>query len=232
MLDYARLDTRYLIPLRNLLDKALDEKNRKALAEEDFKRLCTLRANGDQANPGVHNEVNCWRVSGSYDLDPQNAAVLLELCRYRDNKARSMDRPLFKVIGDQTLLAIAAQTPTSSNQLKAIKGMSVKQVRRHGRPLLKAVRRGLDAKPIYPPRAPRQNGGYVARMEALRMWRKETAKRMGVKSDVIMPRNMLHRLASQNPQNKDDLADTLHDVPWRLEQFGETILGVLVKDKK
>jgi ribonuclease D len=227
LLDYARLDTRYLIPLRDRLKLALIEDKRWDLAQEDFKRLCSMQPNRDQDNHSPSNEVNPWRISGSYDLAPQQAAVLLELCRYRDRKARSMDRPLFKVIGDQTLLAIAAGTPTSLKELKSIQGMSAKQVKRHGAQLLKSVQEGLISQPIYPPRTPRPSSGYLARMEALRKWRKNTAQKMGVMSDVVLPRDLLYRLVSENPHNTDELTDTLHEVPWRLEHFSEQILTTL-----
>jgi ribonuclease D len=227
LLDYARLDTHYLIPLRERLKAALEAKGMWPLASEDFRRLSIIRFEGVNANPGEAEEVNPWRVSGAYDLEPQQAAVLMEVCRYREGKARSMDRPLFKVIGDKTLLAIAAESPASLEQLGRIKGMSAGQVRRHGRSLLKAVRRGMGSKPLYPPRQPRPDEGYMARLEALRDWRKYTARRMGVKSDVVLPRDLLERLAAQNPCDPGTLARALHDVPWRLERFGDQILAVL-----
>ena len=54
---------------------------------------------------------------GAGDLLPRQAAVLLELCRYRDQVAASLNRPLFKVIGDATLLSIAAALPRSLDDL-------------------------------------------------------------------------------------------------------------------
>ena len=173
--------------------------------------------------------MDCWRVSGSYDLAPQRAAVLLELCRYRDRQARNLNRPLFKIIGDKTLLEIATRTPSDLVQLAQVRGMSDKQIRRHGKPVLQAVQRGLASKPIYPPRPPRPDDGYLSRLDALREWRRQTARNMGLKSDVVLPRDLLLQLAKDDPKNQEQLANTLNDTPWRLEHFGEQILKAISK---
>jgi ribonuclease D len=222
MLTYAQLDTHYLIPLRDRLQAELKASGRWELALEDFERLRYL--NGREAEDP---EGSCWRVSGAYDLDPQQAAVLQELCLYRDKVAESMDRPLFKVIHDRTLLAIAESTPRNFNELRQLPGMSNRQVHRHGEALLHAVERGLKAEPLYPPRSPRPDDDYLDRVEALRYWRKMTARRMGVNSDVVLPRDLLYAVASKNPRTSRDLKKILEQVPWRFEHFGDQILDVL-----
>lgn len=222
MLTYAQLDTHYLIPLRDRLQAELKANGRWELALEDFERLRYL--NGREAEDP---EGSCWRVSGAYDLNPQQAAVLQELCLYRDKVAESMDRPLFKVIHDRTLLAIAEATPRNFNELRQLPGMSNRQVRRHGEALLHAVERGMNAEPVYPPRSPRPDDNYLDRVDALRYWRKMTARRMGVNSDVVLPRDLLYAVASKNPRTSRDLKKILAQVPWRFEHFGDQILDVL-----
>lgn len=222
LLSYAQLDTHYLIPLRNRLQVSLRKNTLQDLAKEDFSRLCQV----DGSIP--ENKVNdCWRISGAHDLKPQKAAVLGELCQYRDKVARSMNRPRFKVIGDKTLLAIAETCPDSIKKLQTIPGMSKRQIDRHGQALLEAVARGQKAKPIRPPKPPRPNERFLERLEVLRSWRKITARQMGVKSDVVLPRDLMFSLAEQNPHDYQDLEFILKDVPWRLERFGDQILEAL-----
>ena len=95
MLQYAQLDTHYLIALREILKQALITNGRFALAEEDFIRLCQVSEHNTVKRP-----VDCWRINGAFDLDPQQAAVLKELSIYRDQIARRKNRPLFKVMND------------------------------------------------------------------------------------------------------------------------------------
>lgn len=230
MLSYARLDTHYLIPLRDRLQVELQDEKLWPLAQEDFHRLTQI--NGRNGN-GHHNDKEpamCWKVKGAYDLDGQQAAVLQELCRYRDHKARNLDRPLFKVINDRTLLAIAQEQPKRISELKRIPGMSKRQIERHGKALLAAVQRGLKNDPIRPPRSPRPDEDYVERVERLRRWRKGAAQKMGVNSDVVLPRDLMLSLAQDNPNQMDDLQQTLQDVPWRVRHFGTQILNVLSDD--
>jgi len=230
LLDYARQDTRYLIPLRHRLGKALDRKDLLPLACEDFSRLIQTTENGANGNMNPEGRtVDPWRVSGSHDLEPQQAAVLQELCEYRDQVASSSNRPLFKVINDKALLEIALATPQNFSDLERIPALSPRLAKRHGRKLLQAVQRGTQAKPIYPPRSPRPDGDFLDRLEVLRRWRKNTANKLGVASDVVLPRELMVSLARINPGDPAELARVMSPVPWRLEHFGEQILYVLSK---
>lgn len=226
LLAYARMDTHYLIRLRNRLRAALLEAGKWSLAAEDFRRLAELTPN-DKSNEDP--TAGCWRVSGAYDLNPQQVAVLVELCKYRDKVARNLDRPLFKVMGDATLLAIAERAPHELEELKELPGMSRRQTERHGRALLAVVQRGLESDPVYPPRSPRPSDDFLDRVEALRRWRKETAEQMGVKSDVVLPRDLMTAIAEHNPRSLKDLGGVLEEVPWRLKTFGGQILEVLAE---
>lgn len=222
LLSYARLDTHYLIPLRHRMYLELQSRGLLALAAEDFNRLTNLDGRMPENKPD-----DCWRISGAGDLHPQKAAVLRELCRYRDQAARSLNRPLFKVIGDKTLLEIAARSPHSLTDLSTIPGMTPGQMSRHGKGILAAVERGLRADPIYPPRSRRPDEAYLERLEALRNWRKITARKLGVNSDVVLPRELLHAIAESNPHREQELCNLLSEVPWRYEHFGNQILDTL-----
>jgi ribonuclease D len=184
--------------------------------------------NGRSADPEEEKD-GCWRIKGAYDLTPQQAAVLRLLCQYRDQLARSLNRPLFKVMGDQTLQAIAAGCPSNIDELKDIPGMTPGQLERHADNLLSIVRRGLRLEPVRPPQNPRPDERYLERLEALRLWRKSAAEEMKVKSDIVLPRDLMHLLAEQHPADWEALARLLEGVPWRLEVFGDKILAVLAR---
>ena len=223
LLDYARQDTHYLISLKEKLERELKKKGFLPLAQEDFQRLCRVEAGPE------NGKSDCWRVNGVHHLSPQQVAVLHELCVYRDEAARKCNRPLFKVISDHTLHAIALASPTTLEELKTLPGMTQHQVSRHGKAILQAVQRGLQAEPVRPPRNVRPDDRYLARLESLKQWRKLKARQLEVESDIILPRDLLHVLAAKNPQNSQALTDCLADVPWRRERYGEEILTVLTK---
>jgi ribonuclease D len=222
MLAYASMDTHYLIPLSMRLKAELKARGRWQLAQEDFNRLRYVNGRDPEDLPEAP-----WRVRGAFDLDPRQAAVLKELSLYREQVAQASDRPVFKVIGDQALLSIAAAAPEDLESLRRLLVLSENQLQRYGEGVLRAVQRGLEAAPLHPPRAHRPDEDYMLRLEALRSWRKRAAQTMQVKSDVVLPRDLLHSIAARNPSNERELAELLTQVPWRLERFGEQILATL-----
>lgn len=222
LLSYARLDTHFLIRLRDRMLAELHEKKLWSLAYEDFQRMRNVN--------GVLQELrtpDVWRISGAQELAPRQAAILNELCRYRDHVARTLNRPLFKVISDRTLLQIARDVPSTIRELSQVPGMSRGQIERHGSALLAATQKGLKAPPLLPERTPRPSEQFLERMDALRRWRKQTAQDMGVKSDVILPRDLMYQIAERSPRTKNELAEILSNVPWRLERFGGEILQTI-----
>ncbi|MFN2144480.1 MAG: ribonuclease D [Anaerolineales bacterium] len=222
MLNYACLDTHFLIPLRNILIEEVKKANRWPIAEEDFFRLAQV--NGTPPEP---HGVDVWRVSGVYDLEPQQVAILYQLAEYREEKARQLDRPLFKVIGDRTLVAIAESAPQTLDELAEIKGMTRGQVYRHGKALLHAVWEGQRAEPIARPRNHQLDDEIVILLENMRNWRKVTARKIGVESDIVLPRDVMEKIAHAQPDNKKALAKLMADVPWRYQRYGEDIYQMI-----
>jgi ribonuclease D len=223
MLTYAQLDTHYLIALRKRIKAELQKVGRWFLAEEDFQRACQVHNTNHK-----RNGADCWRINGARDLDPRQQAVLQELCEFRDQMARSLDRPLFKVINNKALYNIAETCPRSMRELEAIQGISHKQARWLGRDILDAVLRGLKAgKPPKLPRKPKPSDAYLLRVDKLRQWRKNKGRSMGVESDVILPKDLLYELAETNPKEYDQVSEILETVPWRREKFGDEIYNLL-----
>jgi ribonuclease D len=220
MLDYARLDTHHLIELRERLKAQLVERGRWQLAKEDFERLPHLVQASSEA---PETEQGPWNIKGARDLNPQQGAILQELANYREDKAAEADKPLFKIMGDSTLSAIAAAQPQKAADLENIEGMTAGQIQRHGKALLAAVKRGEEAAPLKRPRRAPYDEAYVERVEKLRLWRKKAAGELEVESDVVLPRDLMYTIARANPRNLAKLAPLLASVPWRLEHYGEQI---------
>jgi len=221
MLEYASLDTHYLIRLRNLLAAELDKRKRWPIAKEDFSRL--TQVNGKPPEP---HGVDVWRVSGVYDLKPQQVTILKYLAEYREERAKSLDRPLFKVIGDKTLVAIAEKSPETLEELSELPGMTPGQVRRHGRAMLQAVWEGKKDDPTRRPRNNYIDDRIINLIEALRNWRKQRARKIGVESDIVLPRDVMEKIGHAMPESKEALAELMKDVPWRFQEYGDQIFQI------
>ena len=222
MLDYARMDTHYLIPLRARLAAELETSGRKPMAQEDFTRLCAVEAGS------LHeNGQDWWRVSGGRDLIPQQAAVLQALCDYRDQQARNANLPRFKVLNDDVLITLAETCPQTLAELKPIPHLGPRNIEKHGVRLLAAIQRGLKSPPLHRPSHPRPDDAYLFRLDLLREWRKVTGRELGVDSDVILPRDTMEHIAQANPATLSELQDQMPLLPWRFNRFGAEILRVL-----
>ena len=224
MLQYAQMDTHYLIKIRQVLAAELKEKEFTSIAAEDFNRACQVHR-----QPKEENIASCWRINGARKLLPQKAAVLAKLCEYREDVAKKRNLPLFKVLSSKTLLLLAEESPTSVNQLHSLNLPGGKALQRHAEGLVGAIQDGLVSKPELPPQRERLDDSYLAREKALRNWRKVKARKMKVNSAVVLPRDIMYNLISQNPKTSSELANILKDVPWRQERFGDEILSILLR---
>lgn len=223
MLEYARLDSHYLIPMAEILQKELHERGRWELAREDFERLTqniedTTESSGD----------DFWKLHGARDLSPKQAAVLKSVYQYRESQAEKQDRPPFKVLSHQTLVNIAQQLPENLESLADTSSLNQRLVRRYGKGLIQAIREGEKAPLEFRPRNGRPEEAVLNRINLLREWRKQAGQDMGVPSDVVLPKDVLNRIAWGNPQNKNELKKHMQDVPYRYERFGDEILNNLL----
>jgi ribonuclease D len=222
-LDYARLDTHYLVALRDKQLETLTESGRSAEAHEEFERLARLTG----SNSGGPDPAAFWRVKGARDLGPGQAAVLQALFAYREQQAERIDCPPFKVMGEPMLMELARRAPRNETDLQAVPGMTPDQVRRHAQGVLQAVEAGLGAPGLRAPQAEREPEDVQDRYDRLHTWRKNRAKLRGVESDVILPRTALWDLARRPPRTRADLSQIADFGPWRRETYGEEILALL-----
>ena len=214
---YARLDTHFLLPLRDLLKTELEEKGLWPLAREDFRMAC--QANG--AKPRL--ETPSWvHFSHRRDLTLRDLTVLSELLAFREQIAARLDRPLFKVLGDDRLIEIAKTKPATLHELEV--ELTSRQIQNWGAPVLEAVRRGTHSPLVKRQPPERPDAAYVKRLDKLKNWRKKTAAEMDVESDVILPKTLLTALAEGGPQVLDQVMECS---PWRLEHFGPEIAKAL-----
>jgi ribonuclease D len=223
-LAYARLDTHYLLPLRERMLTELREKGRLDEAREFFVQVAQSEPNFRSFDP----DQDLWRVKGVWDLEPEVQAVLRELVIWRDDQARRRDRPVFKILNDHILVDLAQTRPESIEQMQNIQGLKSFHLRRYGREILKAVQRGARAKaPQPPPQPARPPNKVLERYEALRNWRKHIAAQRGVDPDVVVSNASLWKLARRVPRSLEQL--TKLDVlgPWKQRTYGEALLRLL-----
>lgn len=226
MLDYAAQDTRHLLDLRDVLARRLERAGRAHWAAEEFQRLEGLRWPAEDA------ALAFLRVKGARDLNRRELAVLRELVPWRDATARTLDRATFRVVGNETLLELARQQPTSVAGLTAVKGMPRGILEARGAEIVAAVERGLAVPekdlPRFP-RAPRwdKDPEFDARVSALRTVRDEVAARLDLDPGVLCARDRIEAVARKRPTDGDALAEVEELRGWQREVLGEGFLKAL-----
>ncbi len=224
-LSYARLDSHYLLPLRDLLADELQRRRRWREAQEAFARLPELEYTEKPYDPE-----GFWRSKVVRDLRPDELAIFRELYLWRDQQARALDQPPFKILTDQALAELSQRRPAQSADLR----LSPRLVERFGPAILAAIARGRQAPaPQPPPRRSNSNGrpdpAVSARYDRLRAWRARRAVERGVEPDVILNNDALLTIARACPADLEALAGLGILGPWKLEEYGAELVAALVE---
>ncbi|MCB0864200.1 MAG: HRDC domain-containing protein [Solirubrobacterales bacterium] len=226
-LTYAASDVQYLIRLTDKLERELRKAKRLEWAQAEFEAL-TKR----QWPSRGFDKLGYLRIKGAKKLDPKSLGVLRELYLLRDKRAREIDRPPFKVLGNRTLLDIAEAKPRTQAALAEIKGVSELIVRRMGSDLLEAVREGKKEGhgPI-----PKLEGNGRRRMDRraerrlthLKRWRTTRAGELGLDPGVLCPNSALEAMAIDPPDSAAALDGRKEIKGWFAKEFGDEVAGVL-----
>jgi ribonuclease D len=225
-LEYARYDTHYLLPLRDRLAKALHLAGRWEEALEACTHLaCTVHpsANG--------NPEGFWGLTNARSLEPRQAAALRELYAWRDQTARQLDRPPFKVVGDEALLNLARILPRDADEVLHVPGLVPRLAGRYAQPILAALERGRCGPVPHPPIASPTDPAILSRYDLLRRWRKAAAAERGVESDIVLPREVLWDIARSAPRSLAALQPLMDCLPWRFQAYGPALLQALWASK-
>jgi ribonuclease D len=227
-LEYCYLDVAYLVRLMRVQEERLAEADLEEEAAIEFTRLAARQPAAREFDP------HGWRrIKGARDLDPERQSVLMRLFVERDRHARKLDRPTFKVVGNDTLLRLARAMPDSQGSLRRIKGVSSYAAGRMCRDLLDAVKEGRrrGAPPERPPRRadPRRRLDYVAqkRLGRLRDWRSETAEKQSTTTLAILPNYAMFEVARMRPRSLEELSAIDGVGARRAEKWGVRILELV-----
>jgi ribonuclease D len=222
LLDYARLDTHFLLPLRDRLAKALRSAGRWEEAREASEAVKLV-----EPEPANFDPQGFWRIAHARQLKPEQAAILRQLYLLREKYARRQDRPPFKVLGDKTLLAIAQEMPRSLEALGKLPGMTSGQLRRYGKDVLEAIKRGRNGPRPKPPSNARVEEIVMSRYQTLREWRMRVARTRQVESDIVLPRDLVWDIAHRAPRDRKALKDLMGPYEWRFRMYADDILHLL-----
>jgi len=193
MIEYAINDTKYLLPLAEILETELRRLNRWDWFSESCDRMIA-----SAREPRERDESKAWRIPGSAALRPRAQSVLRVLWYWRDAEARAWDRPPFHVMSNEDIVRIAERavdgeafsTPRMSNR------------RRKSFEIILALALHIpEGEWPVPTRSGRRRPSreQTERFEHLKNTRDKVAAELGLDFSIVAPRSALEA-ASVDPQ--------------------------------
>ena len=221
-LEYAREDVVHLLELAGELERRLHETGRLEWAREECEPL--QRASDERDLETVFARLP--RVRG---LSASAQMIARELVGWRESIAAAQDRPVQSILGDAALVEIAKRKPTSPAKLEQIRGVNQGSLRRRGRELLDAVRRGGERTPEMfsqesrPPAPDPHDAPLVALAEALVRTR---AREAALAYELLAGKADLQAIVAARRVGIGD-ADVRTLRGWRRELVGRELLELL-----
>jgi ribonuclease D len=152
--------------------------------------------------------------------------VLRELYAWREQRARLADRPPFKVVAPDVLLALAADSPTTLEDIEDALASFPRQ-RDQAEVVLAAIQRGLVApEPEREQRGKPPSKATLRLVDKLREWRDGEAKRTGLDPSIILPTKLLERIALAAPTSLVELAAVDGMRRWRVAKWGAGVVAI------
>jgi ribonuclease D len=214
LLDYAALDVFYLPGLRGILRDQLHQCGRLGWQEQ------RCRWQIDSARSGFpRNDEHAWRIGRSERLGQRGQCVLWAVWHWREETARRLDQPPFKITSNDFLTEIASRADAGLPE-EAI--LAVDLGRRHPRligSLTEAVRTGLAKNPATLPRRHRSrdaaflplNSSELALQDRLKADRDRVAQQLNLDPTLIANRSQLAQIA-RDPDRLDGIL-----LPWQAD---------------
>lgn len=159
-LRYAVADVEHLLELADDLSGRAESLGRVAWVEEEH-----ARRYGPDAQLVPNPESSWRRIKGQGRLSPNERAVLARLARWREERARALDRPTGWVVPDRTLVEMARRAPTERSALKRERGLPERMREDDLDAMLAAIRSGRDDEPMALPTGP--PGRIAGRVDAI-----------------------------------------------------------------
>lgn len=224
---YAAADTAFLDRLAGRLRDRLEALDRWDWAAEDFRRLEQVRHRPVEPNPLAFE-----RVKGVRPLRGGARDRAYTLFQWREGEAQRLDIPPFKVLGNKTLLTLAAEAPKNNAELVKVSGIGPRFVRRWGRTVLLNIEKP-DRAPEWKKadRRPEIPATVVRRLKRLTAVRDEIAAELGLEPGLICAKSCATAVASHTPRcaSSDDLS-VAGLTGWRLEVLGQGFLATLADE--
>ncbi len=188
MLSYAVKDTVYLIKLRNILVRELQQKNRWEWTKQEFQALEEL--DFTYKDPGFFD------MHGIVGITPKERAILKRLYHLREKLAKKVNRPVYFIMNNKQMKQIAQEPLKTKKQWQSLRRVHP-IVKSEIRQFMDAVSKGSKETVFMPVKekkkfTPEQRSIYIALNEV----RDKLSEKLDIKKHLILSKGQMQQIAS------------------------------------
>lgn len=216
-LRYAADDVIYLEQAYLAMRPKLEQLGRLAWLEEDFQDML------DPAHYENPPESAWQRIGAVNQLKSKPLSILQTLAAWREQTARNQDLPRGWVLKDDALLDLARQQPITLDELKLVRGIDERIVKRHGTLICRMIQEASNRPPLalhQKPRSGKKTVDQEAIMDLLMAVVRLRAGQNTLNPAILASRKDLEQLFDGDPK-----AHLLHG--WRKTMVGDELAAVL-----
>lgn len=226
--QYAVDDVRYLLPLFDTIKSQLEQQNLWQYAIEDCQSYChELWQNFHTADNEQYLNVADFRDT------PQQLAMLQTLCEWREQLAKSINKPRTQILRPQALREIIETPPHSMKQL-GFTSTKPNVIRLYGQEILTLLDEVRKADPsTYPSALPLPYRSLSDSVQnQLQQAINDHAEQLGIHESVLMRKKWLSELYAFVADNPDNIEQNFGEklshwlIGWRKDWMKQTLLPI------
>lgn len=220
LLQYAAMDTHYLLELAEKLEAGLHEQQRTGW----HKQMCQRSVRAVVSHIQQVNPDKDFRIKGSSDLTRRQLAFLKQVWEWREKQAEQADLPPFRIMHNERLVALAIkaemlQEPEFTALCATVSHCKGKRLQALHKALEKAFAQDSSEWPMKKEgkRMPRPDSAFLERVEKIRLCCLEIANANNVAAEILLSRAAMTVIAKSGPTGLTQLLEEGVIVPWQAE---------------
>ncbi|MEN8211431.1 MAG: HRDC domain-containing protein [Thermodesulfobacteriota bacterium] len=226
MIEYSVMDVAFLVKLYGIILEQLVNRGRLSWVKEEFEIQEQVRYENNHQSPLFK------KFKGAGKIDNRSLAVLENLLQLRMQIAEKKDQPLFKIMSNSSLMAMAKEKPATIDQILEIRALSPRQADMYGKfcveTIIKAMELEQEQLPLYPkPKRPKKDVKVQNRIKKLKKMREKLSRSMGIEPGFLLNNAVIVSIALNPPDTLESLFKTENIRQWQVDNIGSDIISTI-----
>lgn len=223
-LQYAGDDVLYLYQLQNILDKKLQQLDRKTWFEEDTGKLT-----GNKNNFQVDTALLWKRVKGATKLNRNKLAIAQAIAVWREQLAQKKDRTRRRILADDIIVDLAFSAPDNIAAIDQCIGNKYQFNSQEKQQLLETIKAAAQMPTEQCPdnRFNILNNEQKNTLKSFQQLLNNKAEELGISSAILSSRKELEQLILLHDQAQTEELNIMQG--WRLNCIGQQLSAILSK---